>query len=76
MILAIVKVLPEPVTPSSTWCFSPSSIPRESSAMAAFWSPFRTVGDGQLEGHNDSIGGSLREKGYGTHGLPICSGKA
>jgi hypothetical protein len=24
MILAMVKVLPEPVTPSSTWCFSPA----------------------------------------------------
>jgi hypothetical protein len=24
MTLAMVKVLPEPVTPSSTWCFSPA----------------------------------------------------
>ncbi len=28
MTLAIEKVLPEPVTPSSTWCLSPSAMPR------------------------------------------------
>ena len=27
MTLAMVKVLPEPVTPSSTWCFCPSFKP-------------------------------------------------
>ena len=27
MTLAIVKVLPDPVTPSSTWCFSRSNTP-------------------------------------------------
>ena len=34
-LLAIVKVLPEPVTPSSVWCFAPASSPSVSFAMAA-----------------------------------------
>src|ERR1035438_7329505 len=39
MILAMVKVLPEPVTPSSTWCFSPSTRPRVRDWIAFPWSP-------------------------------------
>ena len=39
MTLAMVKVLPEPVTPSSTWSRSPSAAWATSSAMAAGWSP-------------------------------------
>src|SRR5215472_2423344 len=39
MTLAIVKVLPEPVTPSSVWNASPSWIPSTSPAMASGWSP-------------------------------------
>ena len=39
MTCATVKVLPEPVTPSSTWSFSPRSRPSVSSAMACGWSP-------------------------------------
>ncbi len=35
----MVKVLPEPVTPSSTWSRSPASAWATSSAMAAGWSP-------------------------------------
>jgi hypothetical protein len=35
----MVKVLPEPVTPSSTWSRSPRSIPAISSAIASGWSP-------------------------------------
>ena len=34
MSLAMVNVLPEPVTPSRTWCFSPSRNPRVNSSMA------------------------------------------
>jgi hypothetical protein len=36
---AMVKVLPEPVTPSSTWCCSPCWIPSASWAIACGWSP-------------------------------------
>jgi len=39
MTLAMVKVLPEPVTPSSTWLFSPSPAASTSSAIACGWSP-------------------------------------
>ena len=34
MTLAIVKVLPDPVTPSSTWSRSPETTPLDSSAIA------------------------------------------
>jgi hypothetical protein len=37
--LAIVKVLPEPVTPSSVWKLRPSLTPSTSWAIAAGWSP-------------------------------------
>ena len=37
--LAMVKVLPEPVTPSSTWLFSPSAAASVSSLIAVGWSP-------------------------------------
>ncbi len=36
---AMVKVLPEPVTPSSTWSRSPARIPATISAIACGWSP-------------------------------------
>ena len=39
MMFAIVNVLPEPVTPSNTWCFMPFSSPSVSFAMAWGWSP-------------------------------------
>lgn len=39
MTLAIVKVLPEPVTPRSVWNLSPARTPVASSAMAVGWSP-------------------------------------
>jgi len=39
MILAMVKVLPLPVTPSSTWSRSPALTPATSSGMAVRWSP-------------------------------------
>ena len=39
MTLAMVKVLPDPVTPSSTCSFSPFSMPSASAAMACGWSP-------------------------------------
>src|SRR5580698_9080822 len=40
MTLAIVKVLPEPVTPRRTWSFSPAWMPETSSEMARGWSPW------------------------------------
>ena len=39
MTLAMVKVLPEPVTPRRTWCFSPALRPSVSCSMAWGWSP-------------------------------------
>ena len=39
MTFAIVKVLPEPVTPRRTWWRSPSLTARTSCAMASGWSP-------------------------------------
>ena len=39
MTCAIVNVLPEPVTPSSTWCWSPRFSPSISSGTARTWSP-------------------------------------
>ena len=39
MILAMVKVLPLPVTPLSTWWRSPASTPAASASMACCWSP-------------------------------------
>src|SRR3974390_474377 len=39
MTLATVKVLPEPVTPKSTWWGCPALIPRSSCLMARGWSP-------------------------------------
>ncbi|MDQ0591483.1 hypothetical protein QFZ47_005592 [Variovorax paradoxus] len=35
----MVKVLPDPVTPSSVWNTSPSSTPSTSPSMAFGWSP-------------------------------------
>jgi hypothetical protein len=37
--LAIVKVLPEPVTPSRVWYDRPSSTPSTSWRIASGWSP-------------------------------------
>ncbi len=34
IVWAMVNVLPDPVTPSSTWCVSPRSRPLVSSAIA------------------------------------------
>jgi hypothetical protein len=39
MTLAMVKVLPEPVTPSSTWSRSPVFTPSISWRIASGWSP-------------------------------------
>ena len=45
----MVKVLPEPVTPSSTWSRSCSSTPATSSAMAVGWSPAGSYSDTSLK---------------------------
>src|SRR5689334_14439721 len=39
MTLAMVNVLPEPVTPRRTWCCSRSIRPRLRASMAVPWSP-------------------------------------
>src|SRR5262249_18698753 len=49
MVCAMVKVLPEPVTPSSTWCLSPRSRPSVSSPMARCWSPASSKSDTRLK---------------------------
>jgi hypothetical protein len=45
---AMVKVLPEPVTPSSTWVRSSSFTPFTSSLIAVGWSPAGSNGDTSL----------------------------
>jgi hypothetical protein len=45
MTFAIVKVLPEPVTPRSVWCFAPEEIASVSFAMACGWSPAGWYGE-------------------------------
>ena len=52
MTLAMVKVLPEPVTPSSTWCGSPSRTPRDEFGDGVFLVTARAVGHGKLEAHS------------------------
>src|SRR5689334_20368507 len=44
MTLAIVKLLPDPVMPSSVWNRSPFSKPRPSASMASGWSPAGSMG--------------------------------
>jgi hypothetical protein len=39
MTFAIVKVFPEPVTPSSVWCRWPARIDATSRSIACGWSP-------------------------------------
>ena len=39
MTAAVVKLLPEPVMPSSVWNRSPRSMPSASAAIASGWSP-------------------------------------
>ena len=48
MTLAIVNVLPEPVTPSSTWLRSPRLSPSTSSGIARAWSPFSSKSETSL----------------------------
>lgn len=35
----MLKVLPEPVTPSNVWCDSPASMPSTNWRIASGWSP-------------------------------------
>ena len=51
MTLAMVKVLPEPVTPRRTWSFSPASRPETSSRDGAGLVALGLVGGGELEVH-------------------------
>ncbi len=55
MTLAIVNVLPEPVTPSSAWCGFPASTPAVNFSMACPWSPQGLKGASSLnEGITES----------------------
>ena len=45
MTCAMVKVLPEPVTPSRTWSRSFSLMPSTSSLIAVGWSPFGVMSE-------------------------------
>ncbi|MCK7530630.1 MAG: hypothetical protein MZV63_06085 [Marinilabiliales bacterium] len=66
-----MKVLPEPVTPSSTWCRSPRSSPRVSSSIACGWSPAGRSGPCELEAfHARSMARGTEEgRGDGAEGL-------
>ena len=46
----MVKVLPEPVTPSSTWSRSCRAMPSTSSPIACGWSPFGSYSDTSSKG--------------------------
>ena len=58
MTLAMVKVLPEPVTPSRTWCFSPAARPSIEFVDGAGLVALGLVGGDQLKVH----GGIIREE--------------
>src|SRR5262245_36912158 len=62
MTLAIVNVLPEPVTPRRVWCFFSSLSPRTRASMAWGWSP---AGGNGLTSSNSDLDGSLA-RGRGT----------
>ena len=55
MTCAAVKVLPEPVTPSSTWLRSCALTPATSSAMAVGWSPLGSYSDTSLKAMPPSL---------------------
>ena len=68
--LATVKVLPEPVTPKSTWSRSSALTPLTSSLMAVGWSPFGSNSDTDLKGRPPSDFGGLG----GLTGVKVGSG--
>ena len=55
MTLAMVKVLPEPVTPSSTWCFSPAAKPLHKLVDRARLIALRLVAGDELKVHESII---------------------
>jgi hypothetical protein len=67
MIFAIVKVLPEPVTPFNVWYLFPDLTPSARAAIASLWSPAGLNGDTtsnfriKLNNHN-RVGVSRRKK--------------
>ena len=63
--LAIVKVLPEPVTPSSVWNASPSSMPSTSCSIAVGWSPAGRYGWNSWNGELSNETNSPRAAGAG-----------
>ena len=58
MTFAMVKVLPEPVTPSSVWYDSPSRMPSTSFSIASGWSPAGRKRPGR--GGKDCLGNAER----------------
>ena len=74
---AAVKVLPEPVTPSSTWSRSCLFTPSTSSAMAVGWSPLGSYSDTSLKATPPSdFSGRGGRCGMNCGRLPDTSGMA
>ena len=77
MTCAAVKVLPEPVTPSSTWSRSSALMPSTSSAMAVGWSPLGSYSDTSLKATPPSdFSGRGGRCGMNSGRLPDTSGCA
>ena len=71
---AIVKVLPEPVTPSSTWVRSWRLTPSTRSAIACGWSPFGVNSD-LITSRWPPSDFSGRGGRCGVHGRSLNSGR-
>src|SRR6266849_3206149 len=72
--LAMVKVLPEPVTPSSTWLRSWRRTPSTSSLMACGWSPLGSKSDSMTKRTPPSVfSGRGGRCGVHTRGAPCSS---
>ena len=73
MTLAMVKVLPEPVTPSRTWSRSPVAAVATSSAMAEGWSPAGLYSECSRKGMCLRPSGRSGRCGVQSDGLPGAS---
>jgi hypothetical protein len=67
---AMVKVLPEPVTPNRVWDARPARIPSTSWAIAWGWSPAGWKDDTTLKGLDTKLPVTGKELAahYGSHG--------
>src|SRR5829696_2361457 len=71
MTLAIVYVLPEPVTPRRVWCRAPDNTPSVSFAMACGWSPAGSNGAASLNiSQQVSFDSAVCQNGSGELSLP------